>query len=322
VASRWSDLLEQISAGISFSLSGLPNWTTDIGGFAVERRYENPDARDLAEWRELNARWFQFGTFTPLFRSHGQFPLREIYNLAPAGSEIHDSMVAHARLRYRLLPYIYTLAGMTWHDDYTLMRGLFMDFPQDAMARDVGDEFMLGPALLVAPVHEYQARSREVYLPAGVDWHDFHSGALHAGGRRITVAAPVSRIPLFVRAGSILPVGPERQHVGDKPGAPVALHVYTGADGSFMLYEDSGLDYGYERGEFVRIALSWDESDGTLTIGPRIGSFPGMSVTRTFEVHWITPGSGGGAGRLDAAAPSSVQYSGTPVTLRMPRPTG
>ena len=230
IASRWDDLYNQISAGVSIGYSGLPNWTFDIGGFANEGRYSTakPAAADLEEWRELNLRWFQFGAFAPLFRSHGEFPFREIFNLAPQGTEVYDSLVWHDKLRYRLLPYIYTVAADTFHRDGTIMRGLAMDFADDAAARDVRDEYLFGKAFLVAPVYQHKARTRKVYLPAGADWYDFHSGAKSAGGQVVDAAAPLARMPLYVRAGSIVPVGPDIQYTADKPGAPITLFVFTG----------------------------------------------------------------------------------------------
>jgi alpha-D-xyloside xylohydrolase len=319
VVSRWSDLAEQISAGINFSMSGTPNWTTDIGGFSLESRYEKPVGKDLDEWRELNTRWFQFSTFTPLFRSHGQTPYREIYNLAPAGSKVYATLVDHAKLRYRLMPYIYTLAADTYHRDYTMMRGLIMDFPADPKVRNIGDQFMFGPSLLICPVHEYGARSREVYLPAGVRWYDFRSGELHEGGSRISAPAPLEHMPIFVRAGAIVPIGPAIQYTDEKPGAPILLQVYTGADGAFTLYEDAGTDYGYEKGAFSRIEFSYAEDSGALSIGARAGEYPGMPRERIFQVRWITPGVGG-SGQLDAPPDQRVEYSGASVVVRRQAP--
>jgi alpha-D-xyloside xylohydrolase len=316
IVSRWDDLYNQISAGVSIGYSGLPNWTFDIGGFANEARYstQKPTPADLEEWRELNLRWFQFGAFAPLFRSHGEFPLREIYNLAPQGSEVYESLVWHDKLRYRLLPYIYTVAADTYHRDGTIMRGLAMDFTGDATAREVRDEFLFGKALLVAPVYQFKARERQVYLPAGADWYDFHSGQSHAGGQSIQATAPLGRMPLFVRAGSIVPVGPDIQYTAEKPGAPITLLVFTGSDGSFEFYEDDGVSYGYEKGEFARIPLRYDAKNGTLTIGARAGSYPGMPEERTFKVRWIKPGAKAPA-ELDAAADISVEYKGAAITV-------
>jgi alpha-D-xyloside xylohydrolase len=317
IASRWSDLYEQISAGVSIGYSGLPNWTFDIGGFANEARYstQKPRPEDLEEWRELNLRWFQFGAFAPLFRSHGEFPLREIYNLAPQGSEVFNSLVWHDKLRYRLLPYTYTVAADTYHRDGTIMRGLSMDFVDDLAARDVRDEFLFGKAFLVAPVHQFKARTRPVYLPAGAAWYDFHEGTRLEGGQRIESKAPLNRMPLYVRGGSIVPVGPEIQYSAEKPGAPITLLVFTGADGSFDLYEDDGVSYGYEKGEFSRIPMRYDAASGTLTIGERSGSYPGMPEERTFNVRWIKDGAKAPSD-LDAKADATVSYKGAEVVVK------
>jgi alpha-D-xyloside xylohydrolase len=316
VVSRWSNLHDQISAGVNFSLAGIPNWTTDIGGFALEPRYEKPGAADLKEWRELNLRWFQFGTFTPLFRSHGQFPYREIFNLAPKGSDVYESLAWYDRLRYRLMPYIYTMAGDTWQNDGTIMRGLVMDFPNDAKVRTIDDEFMFGPAFLVAPVHEYGARSRKVYLPAGSDWYDFQTGKRHAGGTTIDADAPLNRMPLFVRAGAIVPVGPAVQYTGQKPDAPITVYVYPGHDGSFSLYEDEGTNYGYEKGASSRIPLTYDDANHTLHLGERQGSFSGMVEKRRFRVRQLTENARPGVD-FEARADKEVDYTGQAVTIHL-----
>lgn len=316
IVSRWDDLRAQIPAGVSTGYSGLPNWTFDIGGFANETRYSNakPKPEDLDEWRELNLRWFQFGAFAPIFRSHGEFPFREIYNLAPQGSEVYESLLWHDRLRYRLLPYIYTLAADTYHRDGTIMRGLAMDFAADPKALDVRDQYMFGKSLLVAPVTSHKARSRGVYLPAGADWYDFHSGRKLAGGQTVEAAAPLSRMPLYVRAGSIVPVGGAIQHSLEAPGAPITLFVFTGSDGSFELYEDDGVSYGYEKGEFARIPIRYDAAKGTLTIGARSGSYPEMPEERKFHVRWISDG-GKPAADIDADVAATVDYKGAEVTV-------
>jgi alpha-D-xyloside xylohydrolase len=314
VASRWVDLYNQISAGVNFSLSGLPNWTFDIGGFSLESRFAKPNEKDLEEWRELNVRWFQFGAFAPLFRSHGEFPYREIFNLAPEGSEVYETLVWYDELRYRLLPYIYTVAADTYHKDSIIMRGLVMDFAHDAKVRDIKDQYLFGPAFLVNPVYAHRARSRGVYLPAGVRWYDFYTGEAYEGGKQLQARAPLTRMPLFVKAGSIVPMGPVIQHTGETPDAPLTLHVYTGADGRFELYEDDGRSYGYERGEFVRIPFAYDDASGTLTIGARQGSYPGMTATRQINVRWIT--SGVSSSDFAAKPDATVQYSGAALTVR------
>jgi alpha-D-xyloside xylohydrolase len=316
IVSRWPDLYNQISSAVSINYSGIPNWTFDIGGFATEARYNAQPMKpeDQAEWRELNLRWFQMGAFVPVFRSHGQFPTREIWNIAPQGTEVYDSLVWHTKLRYRLMPYIYTLAADTYHEDGSIVRGLPMDFPGDAQARKVRDQYLFGGAFLVAPVYEYQARARQVYLPAGADWIDFHTGARQAGGATVEATAPLVRMPLYLRAGSIVPVGPDVQHTGEKLDAPITLLVVTGADGRFSLYEDDGVSYGYEKGEFARIPIRYDAAKGALTIGARAGSFPGMTAKRTFHVRWIREGAKAPAD-LDAKADATVAYEGAEVTV-------
>jgi alpha-D-xyloside xylohydrolase len=189
-----------------------------------------------------------------------------------------------------------------------------MDFPDDAATRAVKDEYLFGKAFLVAPVHKFQARSRTVYLPAGTKWYDFHTGAKLDGGAQVAAAAPLARMPLFVRAGSIVPVGPDVQYAAEQPGAPLTLLVFTGADGSFDYYEDDGVSYGYERGEFARIPLRYDAAKGTLTIGARQGSYQGMPGKRTFKVRWIKEGAPPPAD-FDAAADATVEYSGAELTV-------
>lgn len=314
VVARWEDLREQISAGVNISMAGLPNWTFDIGGFSVEGRYSNEDPEHLEEWRELNLRWFQFGAFSPLFRSHGEYPYREVYNIAPEGSDVYDSLVWHNRLRYRLLPYIYTLAADTFHNDGTIMRGMVMDFGKDRTTWNIDDQYMLGRAFLVSPVHRFGARERRVYLPAGADWYDFNTGQRHRGGVWIDAAAPLARMPLFVRAGSIVPTGPEVQYSGEKPDGDITLYVYTGADGAFSLYEDDGVSYGYEQGAWSRIPLAYDERRRALTIGAREGGYDGMASTRTIHVKWVAPGGEGFS--FDAAPDATVVYSGEATTVR------
>ncbi|MBA4001180.1 TIM-barrel domain-containing protein [Brevundimonas sp.] len=317
VVPRWDDLREQISAGVQVGLSGIPNWTHDIGGFSVEERYTTEDItpEDQAEWRELNLRWFQFGAFTPIFRSHGEYPYREVWEIAPEGTEVYEALGDYLRLRYRLMPYIYTLGAEAYHRDGTIMRGLVMDFPQDERAREVNDQFMFGRAFLVAPVHQHEARSRQVWLPRGADWYDFNSGARHTGGQAITADAPLARMPLFVRSGSIVPTGPAIQHTAEALDGPITLNVYVGADGSFDLYSDEGTTYGYERGAFATMPITWDDAAGVLTIGARQGAYPGMPASRTVHVRFID-GSGEAPWNVDAAPQQTVTYAGSALTVR------
>lgn len=317
ITSRWSDLLDQIATGINFSLSGIPYWTMDIGGFAVERRYENATGETLNEWRELNTRWFQFGAFCPIFRSHGQFPYREIYNIAPAGSEPYESMVYYDNLRYRLLPYTYSLAGRGYVDDYTIMRGLVMDFNEDKKVHNIADEYMFGPGLLVNPVYTYKARSREVYLPAGTGWYDFYSGEYFEGGHSISVDAPLKTIPLFVKAGTILPLGPALQYSSEKAADPLTLYVFAGKDGAFELYEDEGVNYNYEKGQYTTIPLTYDDASHTLTIGERDGRFTGMLEKRTLQIVWVEKGKPGGVGNIMTRPDQVITYEGKTITVEL-----
>jgi alpha-D-xyloside xylohydrolase len=315
IVARWDDLREQISAGLNLSLSGLPNWTHDIGGFSVESRYTNEEPEHLPEWRELNLRWFQFGAFSPLFRSHGEYPYREIFNIAPDGSEVQNSLIRYDRMRYRLMPYIYTLAGDTYHRGGTIMRALVMDFPDDPNVRGMGEQYMFGPAYLVAPVVEFGARSRDVYLPAGTRWYDFYTGRAFDGGQTLNADAPLTRLPLFVRAGSIVPTGPAIEYTDQNLDGPITLFVYTGANGSFDFYEDDGETYAHQLGEFTRIPIRYDETSGTVTIGTREGQYPGMISERTFNVRWIS-GPSRDASDFDAEPDATVRYSGAEVTVR------
>jgi alpha-D-xyloside xylohydrolase len=317
IAARWEDLRAQIPAGINYSLAGNPYWTMDIGGFCVENRVVNaPEGSpDKEEWRELNVRWTQFGAFAPLFRSHGQFPYREVFHLAPDSHPAYRAIVASIRLRYRLLPYIYSLAGRVWLEDDTIMRGLAMDFPADPLVRDIADQYMFGPSLLICPVTAYKAREREVYLPASADWYDLSTGEFLRGGRTLTVPAPYEKIPVFVKAGSVLPFGPEIEFTSQKPADPITLFVYTGADADFVLYEDEGTDYGYERGAYSLVPISYREASGELVIGERRGEFPGWLRHRTIEVVWVTP-DGPRAPAPGTKPAASLNYEGRALTIR------
>lgn len=286
IGTVWEDMRAQITAGINFSMSGLPYWTMDIGGFCVEKRYENAKegSEDLNEWRELNTRWYQFGAFAPLFRVHGQYPYREIFNIAPENHPAYQSMLYYDKLRYRLMPYIYSLAGAVYHHNYTIMRGLAMDFTSDNNVYDIGDQYMFGPAFMVCPVYEYKARHREVYFPKKMGWYDLYTGNYQEGGTKKTVKAPYERMPLFVKEGSIIPVGPEIQYTTEKQPNLIDLYVYTGADGNFELYEDENVNYNYEKGKFAIIPFRYDENQKKLFIGDRQGTYPGMLSTRKFNV--------------------------------------
>lgn len=289
IGSTWQDMKAQIAAGLNFSMSGLPYWTMDIGGFVVPEKFEKPDAENLEEWRELMTRWSQFGAFAPLFRSHGQFPYREVFNTAPEEHPAYKSFLYYDQLRYRLLPYTYSLAGWGYHNDYTIMRGLAMDFATDTAVLNIADQYMFGPALLVNPVCEYGKTTRRLYLPQCAGWYDLYSGKWYAGGQQLTAAAPYERMPLYVKAGSILPFGPALQYTTEKQADTITLNIYTGADASFDLYEDEGGNYNYEKGAFSIIPVRYSEATGTVTIGDRKGSFNGMLQKRTFRINIIAP---------------------------------
>ncbi len=290
IGTRWEDMKAQISAGLNYAISGIPYWTMDIGGFCVENRYTRAKegSEDLEEWRELNSRWYQFGAFCPLFRSHGQFPYREIYNMAPENHPAYKSMVFANKLRYRLMPYIYSLAGMTHFDDYTIIRALVLDFNGDAAVNNIGDQYMFGPSLMVVPVYTYKAWNREVYFPQACGWYDFYSGKFITGGQKLAVDAPYERIPLYVKEGSIVPFGPDVQYAGEKTDGEITLYVYTGKDGAFSLYEDEGVNYNYEKGAYSMILFKYDEQSQKLTIGERSGKFEGMPETRKINIVWVS----------------------------------
>jgi len=315
IATRWEDMKAQITAGLNYCMSGNPYWTMDIGGFCVENRYiiAKEGSADLDEWRELNTRWIQFGTFAPLFRAHGEFPYREVFNLAPEKHPAYKTIVYYDKLRYRLMPYIYSLAGMTWKNDYTIMRGLAMDFTGDRKVWDIGDQYMFGPALMVCPVYTYKQRERVVYFPEGHGWYDFYTGKYIQGGQTISVSAPYERMPLFVKAGSIIPVGPEIEYAGQS-AEPITLYIYTGANAAFNLYEDDGISYDYEKGAHSIIPISYTESTGKLIIGEYQGSFNGMIKDRTFHVIWVKkdkPAGFDGNKKPDA----TIRYYGKSIIL-------
>ena len=314
IASRWEDMKAQISAGINFSLTGIPYWTMDIGGFSVERRYETPNATDKKEWEELQTRWFQFGAFVPLFRVHGQYPFREIYNTTTEGSPAWNSMMYYNKLRYKLMPYIYSLSGNVYHQNSNIMRSLLQEFTTDKKAVGIGDQFMFGPSLLINPVYEYGATSRKVYLPAGQGWYHIYNGKYIEGGQEIDADAPYEKMPVFVKAGSIIPTGPEIQYVAEKPADPLTLYVYTGKDARFDLYEDDGATYKYEKGQFSQIPIQWNEITHTLTIGNRKGGYKEMLKSRTFKFVVITPDSPLGIDEVKAQ--KEVRYSGKLIQVK------
>ncbi len=316
IGTTWNDLKGQLPAGLNYSMSGLPYWTFDIGGFAVESRFINAKGADLEEWRELLTRWYELGAFCPLYRSHGQYPYREIFNVAPEGSAEYNAMVAVTKLRYSLMPYIYSLAGMVYLDNYTMMRALVMDFAADKNVENISSEYMFGPSLLVAPVTDYKARTKEVYFPSTCGWYNFYTGEHYDGGKTVTAQAPLDEIPLFVRDGSIIPFGPEIQYAEEKTDGAITLYVYAGQNANFTLYEDENENIEYQRGVYSTIAFSWNDATRTLTIEKRHGQFQGMVQERTFKIVAVSPGHA--VGYSTSAEPEkTVKYTGKEVVIKL-----
>ncbi len=305
INSDWVFFKKQIPSGLNYSLSGLPYWTTDIGGFLIG----NPED---PSYRELFVRWFEFGAFNPIFRVHGTRTNNQ-NELWSYGRDAEKILVTYDRLRYRLLPYIYSLAWMTTSQSYTPMRALAMDFRTDTRAANVGDQFMFGPAFLVSPVTEPGATSRHLYMPEG-RWYDFWNGESHVGGRSMEANSPLEQMPLFIRAGSIVPMGPEIEWAAEQPADPLELRIYRGADGEFTLYEDENDSYDYEKGVYATILFHWDEKAQTLTIGDRKGKFPGMLESRAFHVVFVSKDHGIGVTVTDKPD-RTVQYSGKQIRV-------
>jgi alpha-D-xyloside xylohydrolase len=318
ISADWTSLRKQIPAGLNFALSGVPWWTTDIGGFTVPRKWSgpNPKPEDVEEWRELVTRWFQFGTFCPLLRVHGQFPNREMWFFgADENHRAYRTQLAFDQLRYRMQPYTYSLAAAVTRRHATIMRPLVMDFRDDPEVLGLGDEFLFGPSLLVSPVTAPGVTRREVYLPRGAGWYDFWTGAYREGGRHIDAPAPYESMPLHVRAGSIVPMGPELQYTGEQPADPLTVWVYTGADAAFELYEDDGVTYGYEKGAYATVPLRWDDASATLTIGQRAGAFPGMPKTREIRVVFVSKDGPVGHSATPGGA-LVLRYDGSSVEVK------
>ncbi|MDE3178106.1 MAG: glycoside hydrolase family 31 protein [Acidobacteriota bacterium] len=305
VFSTWAAFKRQVPAGLNYSISGLPYWTTDIGGFI----WGDPAK---PAFRKLVVRWFEYGAFCPVFRLHGTRAgnLNELWTYGPQAQSI---MVKYDKLRYRLLPYIYSLAWRVTNQGYTLMRPLVMNYPADERARETGSQFMFGPALMVSPVTDPDVQTRRIYLPQG-NWFDFWTGLKVEGGQFITASAPLETIPVYVPAGSIIPMGPVMQYTGQKPEDPIEIRVYPGASGDFTLYDDDGATYDYQKGAYATIPIHWDDAAQKLTIGNRKGSYPAMLRKRTFRVVWVSEGHGNG---LAAAHPADqiVQYTGRAVSI-------
>jgi len=309
VYSTYWGLQHQVAAGLNFALSGYPYWTTDIGGYwpAYDGAIQDP------AYQELYARWFEFGAFCPIFRTHGHRPNNEMWTY----DKVEPILIEYDKLRYRLMPYIYSLAWKVTNEDYTMQRPLIMDWRNDQRTWNIGDQFMFGPAILVNPVLKQNAKHRTVYVPAETAWYDFWTGSLIQGGQEIEAEATLERLPLFIRAGSILPFGPEIDFATENPAGPVELRIYRGANASFDLYEDSGDTYDYEMGQHSTIQIRWDEANHKLTLGSRSGSFPGMVAIRNFRVVFVSENHGSGSASSNSID-REVTYNGTEQSILAP----
>jgi alpha-D-xyloside xylohydrolase len=283
VLSDWGVFRKQIAAGLGLSLSGIPYWNTDIGGFFAGRYVKGGGARN-PDFQELYVRWLQFAAFTPMMRSHGTEIPREIFQFGQRGDQAFDVQEKYINLRYSLLPYLYATAWDVTAHSGSIMRALYLDFPGDRHADTTGNEYMFGKSLLVCPVTEKGAAVQPVYLPSGTLWYDFWTGDTVQGGRTVDKAVPIDVMPLYVRAGSILPWGPKVQYAEEKPWDDLEIRVYPGADGQFTLYEDEHNSYNYEKGVRSEIRFQWNDKTRVLTIDDRKGSFPGMLSARKFNV--------------------------------------
>jgi len=288
-------------------MSGFPYWTTDIGGF-----FRPTDQYTSADYHELLIRWFQFGAFCPIFRIHGFRSETEMWKYGP---EVEKILTQYDQLRYRLLPYIYSAAWGVTNRGEILMRALPFEYPNDPALRDIDDQFLFGDSLMVNPVTQKGATSRSVVLPVGAVWVDFWTGQTYRGGQTIVADAPLDRIPILVKEGSIVPLGPIVQSASE-PEDPLEIRIYTGKDADFQLYEDSGDSYSYERAARAEIHLHWDNRRNALSIGDRTGTFPGMRPKRTFRFVLVKPGQGVGVGS-DSLADHSVTYDGHQIRISL-----
>ncbi|MBK8657251.1 MAG: DUF5110 domain-containing protein [Haliscomenobacter sp.] len=331
VVASWEALRNQISAGLNWSLCGIPYWNSDIGGFFL---WNYPKKLEDPEYRELYVRWLEFGAFCPMMRSHGTDAPREIYQFGKKGDKAYDAIEKFIRLRYRLLPYIYSTSWQVTAHQSSMMRALVMDFPKDARVWDINDQYLFGQSLLIAPVtqpmyikqvvqnrdtsyvEDFQTvKTKETYLPSGADWYDFWTGEKQEGGKQVSKEAPLDILPIYVKAGSILPIGPEVQFAEEEKWDHLEIRVYPGADGQFVLYEDENDNYHYEKGAFSTIAFHWNNNKKTLTIQDRGGSFPGMLQNRTF--HIVLVGARHGVGEHQSARPDRIiPYTGKKTELQ------
>ena len=312
VASTWDMLRKQIPAGLNYTMTGCPNFNTDIGGFFCGAYNRGRiSAPQNPQYQELYVRWMQYGLFCPVFRSHGADAPREIYQFGKKGEPVFDAIESAIRLRYRLIPYLYSTAWQVTSSDESYLRALVYDFPNDRKVWNMTDEFMFGRNILAAPIVEPQYTAEEIikdhkaverckaetdfnagktaekYLPEGASWYDFWTEQKHKGGQSVRLETALDRVPMFVRAGSILPLAPVMQYAGERQWDNLEIIVYPGADPTFTLYEDEGDNYNYEKGEYSTITFRWNDKAGKLSVGKRAGAFKGMLNKRTFNVRVV-----------------------------------
>jgi alpha-D-xyloside xylohydrolase len=327
VVSDWPEYKNQISAGLNFSLCGIPYWNSDIGGFFVWRY---PGKVNDPAYKELYVRWLQFGAFCPMMRSHGTDTPREIYQFGEKGTWAYDAIEKYINLRYRFLPYIYSVSWDVTENSSSMMRALMMDFVDDKKALDINDQFMFGKSILVSPVTEpmytkkdgkmapadfSEVKSRELYLPAGTKWIDFWTGETFEGGQNIAKSVPVDIIPLYIKSGSIIPMGPLVQYANERID-PTEIRIFPGASGEFILYDDERDNYNYEKGLYSTIRFAWDDEKHTLTIGNRNGSFPGMAVQRIFNIVLVKAGQGCGVEPFEKPD-RTIKYTGKQKVIQL-----
>ena len=329
IVSSWKTLQKQVPAALNFSLTGLPYWNADIGGFFLWE-FSGSDPLKQKSYQELYVRWLQFGAFTPMMRSHGTDAPREIYQFGQRGDWTFDAIEKYINIRYQLLPYIYSTSWDVTSKSESFMRALVMDFAADKKTTDINNEYMFGQSLLVAPVLESMyvnktddgqstidfstVKSRAVYLPAGTEWYDFWTGEKMKGGQEVQKSAPIDVMPLYVKAGSILPWAPKVQYATEKKWDNLEIRIYPGANGEFTLYEDEDDNYNYEKGLNSTISMKWDNQTKTLTIGERKGTFAGMLTNRKF--NFVLVQKGNGAGVTQGKTTRAIIYNGKSASIK------
>jgi len=318
ISCTWVSYKNQVPQAINTCVSGIPYWTSDIGGYHL--KWQAPDWATPGN-RELFTRWFQFGAFSPIFRIHGKGERALFSDNWDASTK--SILLKYDNLRYRLMPYLYSLSWKVTHEGYTLLRSLAFDFRNDPAIKAIPDQYMFGPAFMVCPVTKPMyslpesksiAKTRRVYLPKSANWYDFWTGKLITGGKTIDATAPIETLPLYVRAGSIIPMGPNLQYATEKTADPLEIRIYTGADAEFILYEDENDTYNYEQGVYSTIAMRWNEATVTFTVTDRKGEFPGMLNNRTFRIVWVD--STNGIGLEPAGKAETVKYTGKEINIK------